>query len=491
MAMPTIPAVFGGTVLPVPRSFDKYDIVREIGSGGFSVVYLVRQRATFQEFACKVVSRQFLQESNNFHRFEQEARLLEQLRHPNIIQLIEIAYDPTFIYLVMEYCSSGDLCEYIDTHGVLDAHSARFVLSHLVSALSYLHDRGIVHRDLKPENIFVDKSREPKLADLGLCHVVTENQLLKTPCGTAFYAAPELICEKPYDGKLTDVWSLGVVLYVMLLGCMPWASSSFPELQEEISVGEFPVPEYLGAECENLLRSMLSVDPAKRPTMKQIAEHPWIVNFTPATKSTRKIGASVSISSNMSLKNSGGAGKGRISAMSSMPLPAIADLAAGGGNRLRRELPPIPDGPGEKGAKQTGNTPIKLLIRRVPGGMTRSCKTFYEGSPLIKMVDIIAPEIKSAKPYISWLLLSFTAGTVSPVRQGAVSPGLGGCRGLRSTNRWESLPRGSGTVTFPVYRCHSNSQSQNAGHGRVLSSFDPISAAIYSWDRCPGEIFLI
>jgi serine/threonine protein kinase len=380
-------AVFGDIVLEVPRSFDKYDIVREIGLGGFSVVYLVRNRHTFEELACKVVCRQFLTESGTFHRFEQEARLLEQLQHPNIIQLVEIVYAPQYIYLIMEYCSCGDLCEYIDMHGCLDNHTARFVLSHLVSALGYLHDRGIVHRDLKPENVFIDSHHNPKLADLGLCHTVTENQLLKTPCGTAFYAAPELISGLAYDGKQTDVWSLGIVLYVMLTGCMPWANTNFPELQEEIVRGAIPVPPYLGRDCEDLIRSMLSVDPSKRPTMNELAKHPWISDFAPRPSKLRKIGTFASIGSNLDSLRSTATKRGRIAAMSSMPLPPLIDIGADDrreGGTGRRDL----------SMSQPGSTPLKLLIRRVPGAGMRSLKTLPDASPLSK---VVAPDVKAGK----------------------------------------------------------------------------------------------
>jgi serine/threonine protein kinase len=381
MDVKTTPAQFGTEVLEVPRSFDKYDILREIGLGGFSVVYLVRNRVTSEEYACKVVSRQFLVDSRTFFRFEQEARLLEQLKHPNIIQLIETIYHPTFIFLIMEFCRCGDLCEYIDSHTCLDNHTARYIFLHLVSALAYLHERGVVHRDLKPENIFIDESHSPKLADLGLCHTVTKNQLLQTPCGTAFYAAPEVLTGNPYDGKCTDVWSLGVCLYVMLTGCMPWTSTNFPELQDEIRRGEIEMPDFLGAECQRLLRSMLDVDPDKRPTMKKLVDHPWLAEFTPQPIKLRKSPMSQSPKSS---ERSLGRHKGSMPTRSCC-LPSLLDGHAEKGTRLTRETSPA-----------SGSGSLNLLIRRVPRGATRSYR-MLDQSPVGRMIDLMGSEAKLGK----------------------------------------------------------------------------------------------
>jgi serine/threonine protein kinase len=146
----------------------------------------------------------------------------------------------------------------------------------LVDAMVYLHGRGIAHRDIKPENILLDSDLCPRIGDLGLAHTLHSRDLLSTPCGTVFYAAPEIMLRQEYDGREVDVWSLGVVLYVMLVAKLPWPSNNRVEFQETVVRGEFAVPGYVHPDAEDLIRSMLSMDPAARPSMVQIAESAWL-----------------------------------------------------------------------------------------------------------------------------------------------------------------------------------------------------------------------
>jgi serine/threonine protein kinase len=145
-----------------------------------------------------------------------------------------------------------------------------------VSALAYLHGRGIAHRDIKPENILLDSDLSPKIADLGLAHTFHTQNLMSTPCGTLFYVAPEIISGGEYDGREVDVWSLGVVLYVMLVAALPWPFDNRKEFQERVFQGEFTVPGYVDPEAEDLIRSMLSLDPESRPSMTEILRYPWL-----------------------------------------------------------------------------------------------------------------------------------------------------------------------------------------------------------------------
>ena len=274
--MKSITVQISGQDVEVPCSFGKYDLIRVIGSGSFSTVALVVHRVTNLQFACKICSRQLLIESNTFDRFEQEVRLMQALHHPNIVSVVDVAYDERLIYLIMEYCSNGELFDYICNHGRLDPSLCQRVFSKLVSALVYLHSRDIAHRDLKPENILLDENFDPKIADFGLCHVTVEHQLLSTPCGSPFYAPPEIVSNQEYDGKAGDVWSLGVVLYTMATGGLPWQDTNQVRLFEKIKRAEYVVPMFVVPQVATLLQQMLNPVPSERPTMQMLQREPWV-----------------------------------------------------------------------------------------------------------------------------------------------------------------------------------------------------------------------
>jgi serine/threonine protein kinase len=275
--MRTTHAEIGNESVDLPTVFGNYEIIRVIGSGAFSVALLVTDRVKGGSYACKVVSRISLIQSNTFHRFEQEIRLLEMMRHPNIVPVVDIIYRDNFIFVVMEYCSGGELFQYLVDHGRLREPQCRQIFSAIVGAVAYLHSRGIAHRDLKPENILLTDQLTPKIADLGLCHLVTEDSLMMTPCGSPQYAAPEVLSGKGYDGRGSDVWSLGVVLYVMATATIPWRSTTNANLFLEISKGEYTVPTFLTPPLRALIRRMMNPNVIERPPITEIAKDGWIL----------------------------------------------------------------------------------------------------------------------------------------------------------------------------------------------------------------------
>lgn len=272
-------------VLKVPKVFGKYEYLKTIGSGSFSAVVLCRHVYTRRLFACKVVSRELLVEQQIFDRFEQEVRILQSLHHPYIVHVETLVFSEDYIYLVMEYCPNGELFQRIVQTGGLDETETRRIFKQICEALSFVHSHNIAHRDLKPENILLDKDMNAKLADFGLCHTTSPQKLLLTPCGSPFYAPPEIINNEEYDGKKADIWSLGVVLYTMATGSLPWTETNQTQLFIQIREADILVPPHVNPLVQHLLRMMLSRNPAVRPSCEEILSLPWVqeVEIPPST----------------------------------------------------------------------------------------------------------------------------------------------------------------------------------------------------------------
>lgn len=262
--------------IQIPLHFGRYDYIRTVGTGSFSVVALVYERSNQQQFACKICSRSLLMEKNIFDRFEREVRIMQTFHHPNLVHLFDIVYDENLIYLIMEYCMNGELFQVIVEHGKLEESISRKIFAQLIEGMTYIHMRDIAHRDLKPENILLDENLNPKITDFGLCHQIEHNTLLKTPCGSPFYAPPEVIANQPYDGKKSDVWSLGVVLYTMVTGSLPWKETNQMALFRQIMEADFIIPKSIPPTLRDLIQRLLRVDPTDRPDMQDIANHPWL-----------------------------------------------------------------------------------------------------------------------------------------------------------------------------------------------------------------------
>lgn len=260
----------------IPNNFGQYRYIKTLGRGSFSIVVLVSHKLTKQLFACKIVSREQLITMNVFLQFEQEVRLMETLNHPNVVKIHEIVYREKEIMLIMDYCSRGELFKHIVTVGPMVDPELRVVFRQIVEGLDYIHNKNIAHRDLKPENILFDENGGVKIADFGLCHQVSANRLLSTPCGSPYYAPPEIINNVPYDGKAGDVWSLGVVLFTMSTGKLPWSELGQTALFQQIKEADFEIPLEASPPVQQLLSLMMQKDPADRPTTQQILQMPWL-----------------------------------------------------------------------------------------------------------------------------------------------------------------------------------------------------------------------
>ncbi|KAK4474864.1 hypothetical protein MN116_001977, partial [Schistosoma mekongi] len=205
-----------------------------------------------------------------------EVRVLKSLNHPNIIKLLEVIESEKHLYLVMEYASGGEVFDYLVSHGKMNEKDARCKFRQIVSAVQYCHQKMIVHRDLKAENLLLDAELNIKIADFGFSNYFSNSQKLDTFCGSPPYAAPELFLGRKYEGPEVDVWSLGVILYTLVSGTLPFDGKNLKELRERVLRGTYRVPYYMTHECEMLLKKMLVLNPAKRISLQEVMNDPWM-----------------------------------------------------------------------------------------------------------------------------------------------------------------------------------------------------------------------
>ncbi|TYJ10645.1 hypothetical protein E1A91_A11G221500v1 [Gossypium mustelinum] len=264
---------------------ERYEILKDIGSGNFGVAKLVRDKRTGELYAVKYIERgpkidEHVQREIMNHR---------SLKHPNIIKFKEVLLTPTHLAIVMEYAAGGELFERICNAGRFGEDEARFFFQQLISGVSYCHAMKICHRDLKLENTLLDGSSTPrlKICDFGYSKSSVLHSQPKSTVGTPAYIAPKVLPKKEYDGKIADVWSCGVTLYVMLVGAYPFEDPQDPRnfrktIQRILSV-HYSIPDYvrLSKDCRHLLSRIFVADPEKRITIPEIKQHPWFLKNLP------------------------------------------------------------------------------------------------------------------------------------------------------------------------------------------------------------------
>ncbi|XP_078090170.1 MAP/microtubule affinity-regulating kinase 3a isoform X3 [Mustelus asterias] len=252
-----------------------YRLLKTIGKGNFAKVKLARHILTGREVAIKIIDKTQLNPTS-LQKLFREVRIMKCLNHPNIVKLFEVIETEKTLYLVMEYASGGEVFDYLVAHGRMKEKEARAKFRQIVSAVQYCHQKQIVHRDLKAENLLLDADMNIKIADFGFSNEFTVGNKLDTFCGSPPYAAPELFQGKKYDGPEVDVWSLGVILYTLVSGSLPFDGQNLKELRERVLRGKYRIPFYMSTDCENLLKRFLVLNPSKRGTLEQIMKDRWI-----------------------------------------------------------------------------------------------------------------------------------------------------------------------------------------------------------------------
>nr|XP_057934975.1 serine/threonine-protein kinase SIK3 homolog isoform X3 [Doryrhamphus excisus] len=263
------------TTRPPPARVGHYEIERTIGKGNFAVVKLATHIYTKAKVAIKIVDKTQL-DDENLKKIFREVQIMKLLKHPHIIRLYQVMETERMIYLVTEYASGGEIFDHLVAHGRMAEKDARKKFKQIVAAVHFCHCRNIVHRDLKAENLLLDHNLNIKIADFGFSNLFSRGQLLKTWCGSPPYAAPELFEGKEYDGPKVDIWSLGVVLYVLVCGALPFDGSTLQNLRARVLSGKFRIPFFMSTDCEYLIRHMLVLEPSRRLSMEQICKNKWM-----------------------------------------------------------------------------------------------------------------------------------------------------------------------------------------------------------------------
>lgn len=268
-----------GFKFSIPSSFNGYKCVSEIGRGGNSVVYKVVDVQTDVFYAAKFVSRQHLMEKDLILQFEQELRVHQYLKHPNIVEMHQVIYMTHVIIVILEYCELGDMFGWVQKGNFYNKGAVRVYFSQLCRALSYLHSKGIAHMDIKPENVFLDEHHNIKLGDFGCCETSIQ-KISGSLHGTIDYTAPEVILGECLDKRKADIWSLGIFLYVLSSGSSPWEYEEEGDervnIQNQILKGKIPYHENSDFVVYQLIILCLNQRPCNRPTIDLLLQHPYI-----------------------------------------------------------------------------------------------------------------------------------------------------------------------------------------------------------------------
>ncbi|CAI9754148.1 unnamed protein product [Fraxinus pennsylvanica] len=267
---------------PINRSsrsiiFGKYEMGRLLGQGTFAKVYYGKNLKTSESVAIKVINKDEVKKECMMEQIKREISVMRLVRHPNVIELKEVMATKQKIFFVMEYVKGGELFAKV-AKGKLKEDVARKYFQQLISAVDFCHSRGISHRDLKPENLLLDENENLKVSDFGLSALPEQlrtDGLLHTQCGTPAYVAPEVLRKKGYDGAKADIWSCGVILYVLLARFLPFQDENVMNMYRKVFKAEFEFPPWFSYEAKRLISRLLVADPEQRISIQGIMRVPW------------------------------------------------------------------------------------------------------------------------------------------------------------------------------------------------------------------------
>ncbi|XP_056160421.1 CBL-interacting serine/threonine-protein kinase 9 isoform X6 [Syzygium oleosum] len=261
----------------------RYELGKTIGEGSFAKVKFAKHLDSGDSFAIKIIDRHHVLRHKMVEQIKREISTMKLIKHPNVIKIFEVIASKTKIYIVLEFVDGGELFDEIAKHGRLREDDARRYFQQLIDAVDYCHSRGVYHRDLKPENLLLDTYGVLKVSDFGLSTFskkVREDGLLHTACGTPNYVAPEVLTDNGYDGTSSDIWSCGVILFVLMAGYLPFDEANLIALYRKICNADFACPSWFSSGAKNLIKRILDPSPLtlnlfQRITIPEIREDEW------------------------------------------------------------------------------------------------------------------------------------------------------------------------------------------------------------------------
>ncbi|KAL2238539.1 UNVERIFIED_CONTAM: CBL-interacting serine/threonine-protein kinase 3 [Sesamum indicum] len=262
----------------IKRRIGKYEVGRTIGEGTFAKVKFARNSETGEAVAVKILDKDKVLKHKMAEQIKREIATMKLIKHPNVVRIYEVMASKTKIFIILEFITGGELFDKIVNHGRMKEDEARKYFQQLINAVDYCHSRGVFHRDLKPENLLLDAAGNLKVSDFGLSALsqqVRDDGLLHTTCGTPNYVAPEVLNDRGYHGATADLWSCGVILFVLLAGYLPFDDSNLMNLYKKISNAEFTCPPWISFGAMKLITRILEPNPEKRITVPEILEDEW------------------------------------------------------------------------------------------------------------------------------------------------------------------------------------------------------------------------
>jgi len=258
------------------KKIGRYELGKTLGKGTFSKVKYGINTDDNHPYAIKIVDKSQLAKEHMEEQLKREIAIMKHLNHDHIVQMKEVLQTAKHIYIVLELVTGGELFDRIVAAKRFDENTGRKYFQQLINAIYYCHMQGIAHRDLKPENLLLDSQDRLKVSDFGLSNLQRSSaEVLQTVCGTPNYVAPEVIKEKGYNGFKADVWSCGIILFVMLAGYLPFDDPNMNALFNKIERGEYRMAKYFSDDVKDLINMLLVVNPDKRGTLDQVIAHHW------------------------------------------------------------------------------------------------------------------------------------------------------------------------------------------------------------------------